>query len=169
MIQTNTKIDLDGKRMKINEFILKENRPRQSLRRSVLIYFSQTGLQDQFLMLLSFPFCFSIHFFSGVPHVIYPLLIDLGPPFVDHLGYYLSVCPIGYPLQPSVSRNSLGSTVQGSSPHKCGQKVSCRAFNVVAAAFPQTPLSLHPFCTSTVHVPISRASWKAALIDRVCL
>ena len=124
MNQTNTKIDSDGKRMKINEFILKENHPRQSPRRSVLLYFSQTGLQDQFLLLSSFPFYFLIHFFSRVPHVIYPTLIDLGPPFVDHLGYYLSACPIGHSLWPSVSRNSLGSTVQGSSPHKYGQKVS---------------------------------------------
>ena len=27
------------------------------------------------------------------------------------------------------------NTVQGSSPHKCGQESSCDAFNVVAAAF----------------------------------
>ena len=27
-------------------------------------------------------------------------------------------------------------TVQGSSPHKCGQEISCNAFNAVVAAFP---------------------------------
>ena len=28
------------------------------------------------------------------------------------------------------------NTVQGSSPHKCGQEISCTAFNAVVAAFP---------------------------------
>ena len=43
------------------------------------------------------------------------------------------------------------NTVQGSSPHKCGQESSCKAFNAVIAAFPQdisASLSL-PFTLAT--------------------
>ena len=43
------------------------------------------------------------------------------------------------------------NTVQGSSPHKCGQESSCKAFNAVIAAFPldiSASLSL-PFTLAT--------------------
>ena len=74
---------------------------------------------------------------SKVPYVIYLSLIDLCHPLVDHLGYYLSVCLIRHPLWSFVSWSSQDSTVQGSSPYKCGQKVSYRAFNAVTVAFPK--------------------------------
>ena len=92
---------------------------------------------------------------SKVPYVIYLSLIDLHPPLVDHPDYYLSACLIRHPLQPSVSWGSQGSIVQGSSPHKCCQKVSYRAFNAVATVFPKIFLSFHPFCMFIMHVPIT--------------
>ena len=47
----------------------------------------------------------------------------------------MSVCPIRHPLWSSVSCDSQGNIVQGSFPHKCGQKNSCSAFNAVVVAF----------------------------------
>ena len=35
---------------------------------------------------------------SRFPYIIYPPFIDLGPPFVDRPGHYLSACPIGHPF-----------------------------------------------------------------------
>ena len=60
-----------------------------------------------------------------VSYVIYPILVDLGHPFVDHADRYSSACPIYRLPKPSVSCNNQGSTAQGSFPHYCGQIVSC--------------------------------------------
>ena len=89
---------------------------------------------------------------------------DLNPTLVDYLSHYLSACPIRHPFWPSVSCDSQVSTVQGSSPHKCGQKVSRR---VVAAAFSQIFSSFHSFNTFTMHVPFSEIFQKVTLSDRI--
>ena len=51
--------------------------------------------------------CFSLNFrsllFSRVSYIIYLLFYDLCPLVVDHSGHYLSACPIGHPLWPSMS------------------------------------------------------------------
>ena len=70
-------------------------------------------------------------------HIIYLPLDHFHPILVDHLSPYLSTCPIRHPLWFSVSYGSQGSTVQKSSPHKCGQKNSFSAFNAVVTAFSQ--------------------------------
>ena len=72
---------------------------------------------------------------SGVSYIIYLPLNDLGPPLVDRPSHHLSACPIRHPYRLSVSWGDQDSIVQGSSPHKCGQRISYRAFNVVVAAF----------------------------------
>ena len=104
---------------------------------------------------------------SKVPYIIYLSLIDLCPPLVDHLGYYLSACLIRHLLWPFVSWNSQDSTIQGSSSYKCNQKVSYRTFNVVASAFPKIFLSFHHFCIFIMHVLISGTSWKITLRDKI--
>ena len=58
-------------------------------------------------------------------YVIYPLSVDLGPPFVDHAGHFSSACPISCLLKPFVSCSNQNSIVQGSFPHWCGQNVYC--------------------------------------------
>ena len=73
----------------------------------------QGGKNSNRLSLISF-FFFSISHSWRVSHVIYLLLIDLGPPFVDHAGCYFSACPICRLLQLSVSCSNQGDTVQGS-------------------------------------------------------
>ena len=136
---------------------------------------------DSFILILKLGYkfcsgllqCFSLFFLipslSEAPYIIYLPLNDLDPPFVDHPGHYLSACCIGHPLWPSVSWDSQGSTVQGSSPHKCGQKVSCRAFNAVAVAFSQIFPSFHSFITFIIHAPISEVSCRVTLSDGICI
>lgn len=79
-----------------------------------------------------------------ISYIIYPLLADLGPPFVDYAGHYSSVCPIGRLPKSSMSCGNQDSTVQGSSPHKCGQGVWWDALNVVAATIPPITSGLTP-------------------------
>ena len=61
--------------------------------------------------------------FSRVPlswrayYIIYPISIDLGPSFVDHVGHLSSACPISCIPKPSVSCSNQSCTVQGSFPH----------------------------------------------------
>ena len=71
-----------------------------------------------------------------VPYIIQFPSDHLDPTLVGFLNPYLSIFPIRHPLWLSVSCGDQGSTVQESSPHKCGQKSSCSAFNMVVAAFP---------------------------------
>ena len=88
--------------------------------------------------------------------IIQSLMDSLHPTLVDHLGCYLSICPIRHPLWSSVSCGCQGSTIQGFSPRKCGQKSSCNAFNVVVVVFPQIfflgfPSFLYVFRTCPCH------------------
>ena len=52
-----------------------------------------------------------------VSYIIYPLLVDFGPLFVDHVGCYSSACPICRLPKPSMSCSNQGSTAQGLFPH----------------------------------------------------
>ena len=90
--------------------------------------------------ILSLRFLFS--FTWRVSLIIYLPLDDLGPPFVDRLGHYLSACPIRYLPTPSVRCSNQGGTVQKSSPHKYSQEVWCDALNVVVASIPSIRLGL---------------------------
>ena len=54
---------------------------------------------------------------------------------VHYLSLHLSMCPISHLLWLSVNGGGWNCTVQRSSPHKCGQKSCCSAFNAVVAAF----------------------------------
>ena len=54
-----------------------------------------------------------------VSYIIYLPLDDLGPPFVDRPGHYLSACPIRHLPNPLASYDGQGNIVQRSSPHKC--------------------------------------------------
>ena len=80
---------------------------------------------------------FSIPYSWKVSHIIQFLMDHLDPTFVDNLNYYSSTCPIRHLLQLSVSCGSQNNTVQRSSPHKCGQKSNCNAFNAVVTGFSQ--------------------------------
>ena len=69
---------------------------------------------------------------------------NLIPPFVDCPSHHLSACPIKHLPKPLVSCGSQDSTVQGSSPHKCNQKIWWDALNMGAATIPSIMLGLTP-------------------------
>ena len=72
----------------------------------------------------------------GRSFTLYSFLLDhLDCTLVNHLNLHLSACPIRHLLWLSVNGDGCDCTVQGSSPHKCGQKSCCSAFNAVVAAF----------------------------------
>ena len=54
---------------------------------------------------------------------------------VHHLSPHLSICPISHLLWLFVNDGGWNCTVQRSSPHKCGQKSCCSAFNAVVVVF----------------------------------
>ena len=71
MNQTTTKVNSEDKKIKIDWFNLKKNRPWHSLRRSVLIYLSQVCLQVQFMIAIVFLFLFLDSFsLEGLLHYI---------------------------------------------------------------------------------------------------
>ena len=117
----------------MNYFIL----PWQNLRRVVFKYIS-------FRLLYNFSSCCYSVFSTDssishpwrISHIIYPLLTDLGPLFVDYKGHYSSACPIRRPSQSFVSCGNQDSIVQRSSPHKCGQRVWWGTINVVVTTIP---------------------------------
>ena len=110
---------------------------------------------------------FSIPFLGRISHIIQLPLDHLHPILVDHLSPHLSTRLIRHFLYLFVSRGSQDSTVQRSSPHKCGQKSSCNAFNVVVAVFPQIFLGFLSSCTFMRRAPIVGASWRVTLIAGV--
>ena len=77
-----------------------------------------------------------IHYIWRISYIILPPLTKLGLPFVDHIGHYLSACPISGPLKSFVSYGDQDSTVQGSSSYKCSQEIWWEALNMVAATIP---------------------------------
>ena len=54
---------------------------------------------------------------------------------VHHLSPHLSICPISHLLWLFVNGGGWNCIVQRSSPHKCGKKNCCSAFNAVVVAF----------------------------------
>ena len=143
----------------------KEKCPRPGLRGLILKYYSQSfaiSLDSRLLQcfFLEFPILSS----RKVPHIIQILVNHLDPIFIDHLSPYSSAPPIRHPLWLSVSCGSQGSTVQESSPHKCGQKSSCSAFNAMEAAFLQIFLGSLPSRMLMRHIPITGASMKITFI-----
>ena len=119
----------------------KEKSPWPNPRRLILKYYSQNFTTSLVLDCYSVSSLFLLFppppFRRKVSHIIQPPLGHLDPTLVDHLSPYLSTYLIRHPLWLSVSCDCQGSTVQGSSPHKCNQKSRCSAFNVVVVAFPQ--------------------------------
>ena len=167
MNQTTDTIDLKdnqtkGRRIDLYKFIL---------------YLVRGGKFQYILIENSYKYnldCYNTFFYNffipypwRISSIIQFLLDYLEPTLIDHLSHYLSAYPIRHPFRLSVSFGSQGSTIQGSSLHKYGQKVSCRAFNVVATTFPQIFPSFHSSSMFTMHVPLSGISQKVTLSNRI--
>ena len=132
-----------------------------------LVYIDYNWIQRQLRLLQSYLSIFPIPFSWRVSHIIQLPLEHLDSTLVDHPSLHLSTCPIRHPLQLSVSYGSQGNIIQKSSPHKCGQKSSCNAFNAVATAFLQIFLGFLPSCMFMRHVPIIVTSRRVILIARI--
>ena len=109
--------------------------------------------------MLSFLLCFSRRYSSSF--LMFPSFFLSPPFFMKGLFHYIvlhcsipsSTClsssmVLEFPLFLLQLFDFLGikmtfNTVQGSSPHKCGQESSCNAFNAVVAAF--LKIFLHPY------------------------
>ena len=71
----------------------------------------------------------------GGSYTLYIFFGYLHRTLVLHLNLYLSICLIKHLPWLFVNGGGWDYTVQRSSPHKCGQKSCCNAFNAVVAAF----------------------------------
>ena len=115
---------------------------------------------------------FSIQFSWRVSHIIQLLLDHLDPTFIDRLSSYLSTCPIRHPLGLSASCGSQSSIVQRSSPHKCGQKSSCNAFNAMVVVLPQIFLvSFLLVCSRSMFLSLEHSSYprRSSSLNRLPL
>ena len=110
------------------------------------------------LFLLSFSFFFFYPFLMGGFFTLYSFLLDhLDRTLVHHLNLYSSICLVKYLLWLSVNSGGWDYTVQGSSSHKCGQKICCSAFNVVVATF---PLDIFVFLSSPYMLEVYPHRWR---------
>ena len=86
-----------------------------------------------FLSFFSLIFRFPL---SGRAFILYSFFLHYPDrTLVHHLSLHLSTCPISHLLWLSVNGGGWNCTIQRSSPHKCGHKSYCSAFNAVVAAF----------------------------------
>ena len=76
---------------------------------------------------------------------------------VYYLSLHLSICPVKHLLWLFMNGGGWECTVQGSSPHKCGQKGCCSAFNAVVAAF---LLDIFIFLSSSYVPEVHLYRWK---------
>ena len=94
-------------------------------------------IQPLVLRWFFFSLIFNPHFLGRLSHYIVNsfFLHYSDRTLVYHLSLHLSTCLISHLLWLSVNGSGWNCIVQRSSPHKCGQKSFCSAFNVVVATF----------------------------------
>ena len=108
-------------------------------------------------------FLFSLPIFPrSPPHgesfTLYNFLLDhLDRTLASHSNFHSSTCPIRHLFWLSVSCSGWDYTVQGSSPHKCGQKSCCSALNAVVTAF---LLDIFAFLSSSYTLEVHLYRWK---------
>ena len=103
-----------------------------------------------------FSLIFNPHFLGRLSHYIVNsfFLHYSDRTLVYHLSLHLSTCPISHLLWLSVNGGGWNCIGQRSSPHKCGQKSCCSAFNVVVATF-----ASRYFCILIIFV----CAWNSSL------
>ena len=108
-----------------------------------------------FLSLFTMSFLSSSY---GGSFTLHSFLLDhLDRTFVNHLNLYSSICHIRHFLWLSMNGGGWDYTVQGSFPHKWGQKSCCSVFNAVVAAF---LLDISVFLSSSYVPEIYPYRWK---------
>ena len=108
---------------------------------SIVLIFIQASLSTRYSLSPTFS-CFSFFLRDYMPQFsqgsfLYIVLLPFNPNIssVDCVNDLLNACPIRALLEPLYIAVRLNVTVQTSFPHKCGQMVRCRTFNVVVATF----------------------------------
>jgi len=115
--------------------------------------------------------CFSCDFSIPIHGGSFTLYSSLQTILILHLSIIQAVTRV---LVPSDTLSALlwvivakAALFKGSSPHKCGQKVSCRVFNAVATTFLRYFLApILPVCFN-MHAPLSGVSYKVTLGGRI--
>ena len=94
----------------------------------------------------------------GESFTLYNFLLDhLDRTLISHSNLHSSTCSIRHLLWLSVSCSGWDYTLQGSSPHKCGQKSCCSALNAVVTAF---LLDISAFLSSSYTLEVYPYRWK---------
>ena len=94
----------------------------------------------------------------GGSFTLYSFLLDhLDHTLINHLNLHSSTCPIRKLLWLSMNGSGWDCTVQGSSPHKCGQKSCCNAFNAVVTSF---LLDISASLSSSYELEVHPYRWK---------
>ena len=97
----------------------------------------------------------SIH---GESFTLYNFLLDhLDRTLVSYLNLHSSTCLIRHLLWLFVNGSGWDYTIQGSSPHKWGQKSSCNALNAVVTTF---LLDISAFLSSSYAPEVHPYRWK---------
>ena len=110
------------------------------------------------LFLFSFSISLPLFFHYGGSFTLYSFLLGhLNRTLIHHLNLYLSICLVNCLLWLSVNGGGWDYTVQGSSPHKCGQKSCCNAFNAMVAVF---SLDISVFLSSSYMPEVYLHYWK---------
>ena len=120
-------------------------------------------LKDSSILCYSSSFFILLYYILSIPplwrvfHIICTFLGRLHRTLVHHLNLYSSICLIKHFSWLSMNSSGWDYTVQRSSPHKCGQKSCCSAFNVVVVAF---PLNISVFLSSPYVPEVYPHRWR---------
>ena len=127
-------------------------------RRWIIIEFtiSESWCYSSFFSLLFSYFFRSL--FHGESFTLYSFLLDHHDRIlVNHPNLHSSTCPIKHLFWLSVNGSGWDYTVQGSSPHKYGQKSCCSALIVVVTAF---LLDISTFLSSSYAPEVHLYRWN---------
>ena len=107
--------------------------PRSSLRMKCSYIHSSLSKYKIFYSFSPFRLPFSL--FKGVISLYSPILFNPNLPLVDHVGNLLDTYPIRNLIEALWVAVDWDILAHGSFPHKYGQLVRCRTFNVVVVPF----------------------------------
>ena len=109
------------------------------------------------LFIFSF-FYFFRSLFHGESFTLYSFLLDhLNRTLVSHPNLHSSTCPIRHLPWLFVNGSGWNYIIQGSSPHKCGQKSCCNALNAVVTVF---LLDISAFLSSSYTPKVHPYRWN---------
>ena len=141
--------------VKLDEMVVRED---ELLFKSLFLKANTTLSTTVIHFLFFFTMFFDPLLIGGGSFTLYSFLLDhLDCTLVNHLNFHSNICSINPLFWFFVNGGSWEGTVQGFSPHKCGQKGCCCAFNVVVTAF---LLDIFVFLSSSYMPEVHPYRWK---------